>query len=316
MKMLGLVSVEAVVPNEWNAVELSEEDERKLKSQMRVSGPEKTEPITVRRVGEKWEIVNGEKRWRIARELGRKQIPAVEIDVPAQEAKMYCLSYNLLRGTVNYVKLQRLLLKDPEMVEVYHELLGKERAEQLIESAKKLTPEAEEILTEGVREGGMVTPEVIKIVSETPPEHQPSIAQIARIGTRESVVRSAVQRFIPTAEEEAEAEKPSKGKEPSKPKLGFSGKAAEVESIVDVEEPGVYLIYYDPEHRRVGIKAETINSKGFKIYTDQFTGPKTYNLILKCKCGRQWLGVIDASDGKYDFGLIEGLGPFSFTWLV
>ena len=65
MKMLGMVPVEKLKPNEWNAVELKGDDESKLKAQMRISGPERTEAITVRRVGDVWEIVNGEKRWRI-----------------------------------------------------------------------------------------------------------------------------------------------------------------------------------------------------------------------------------------------------------
>jgi len=105
MKMLGMVPIEKLKPNEWNAIELPAEDEAKLKAQMRISGPEKTEALTVRRAGDVWEIVNGEKRWRIAKQLGWTRLPAVEIEISDYELKKYCLSYNLLRGTVNYVKL-------------------------------------------------------------------------------------------------------------------------------------------------------------------------------------------------------------------
>ena len=165
MKMLGMVPVEKFKPNEWNAIELSAEDEAKLKQQMRVSGPEKTEPITVRRAGEHYEIINGEKRWRIAQQLGWRELPAVEIEASDYEVKKYCLSYNLLRGTVNYVKLAKLMQADEEMVKVCRELLGEAKTKQLLESGKRLTKEAEEILQEATMKGASVTPEKIQVVA-------------------------------------------------------------------------------------------------------------------------------------------------------
>jgi ParB-like chromosome segregation protein Spo0J len=210
-----MIPVEKVKPNEWNAIELPAESEAILKQQMKAGGPEKTEAITVRKVGENWEIINGEKRWRIAKQLGWTHIPAVEIEASTYESKKYCLSYNLLRGTVNYVKLSNLLMKDEEMVKVCREIMGDEKTEELIESGKRLTKKAEEILAGAVKEGAAITPEKMKIVAEAPPQHQDLLARAAKQAGAETYYMMAMkQRYAhpeegetgEPLEEEAEAE--------------------------------------------------------------------------------------------------------------
>jgi len=314
MKWLGLIPVEKVKANPWNAVELPEEDYKTLKAQMRISGPERTEAITVRRVDEFYEIVNGEKRWRIAKELGWKQIPAQELEnASTYDAKKYCISYNLLRGTLNYVKLAKLMLNDEELYKAYAELAGGDKAKELRESAAKLKPEAEKVLDEGVKKGVEVKPEEIRIVVEAPPENQPEVAVAATSADKTTFLKAYVQQIPQPAITEEERRALKSGDEEAKRKVKAKVKAmlertvrAEViESHVDVEQPGRYIVYYDPEKKSVGLKlvktvkfTEEGEEHEFEATERISLLPKTLTFSFKCDCGRVWTGVVNADEGK------------------
>lgn len=310
MRMLAL-PIKDVRPNKWNVNVLAEKDETALKQQMRVSGPEKTEPITVRKApDDTWEIINGEQRYRIAEELGWSAIPAVEIEANNLEAKTLCLSYNAIRGNIDFAKLSKLLLEDEEMVEASRRVLGEETTKKLMESAKKLIPEAVEELKEAAREGAEVTPEKLEIVAKAPPSHQAFMAEAAKEETDEEYMKIVAEKFGisvgPSKEkaetvtaEEREEEKPEKPKAPKEKGEGKAPKAAELESVVEIAKPGTYLVYYSPEKKTVGIKSIKI-SGGFKTYEDVFREPKMYLLKLKCGCGRELAVKVDAETGEYE----------------
>lgn len=306
MKMLGMVPVEKLKPNEWNAVELKGDDESKLKAQMRISGPERTEAITVRRVGDVWEIVNGEKRWRIAQQLGWTHLPAVEIDASDYELKKYCLSYNLLRGTVNYVKLSKLLLKDEEMVKVCRELLGEERTEELIESGKRLTKQAEGMLDQAVKEGATVTPEKIKIVAKAPPEHQPTLAAAAGEDTDVDYMLMVHEKLVgPPAEEEEEGEEEEPPKPPTPPKTEIFGKAVEAVSEFKCVKCGQgYVVLYDREKKAIQVRPIK-EAKGVRAMEGLTAAPKLYHIELKVDTPGTWVGEVDAETGEYHFKRLE-----------
>ncbi|MEM3714041.1 MAG: ParB N-terminal domain-containing protein [Candidatus Bathyarchaeia archaeon] len=57
------------------------EDERRLRDSMVSSGPLMTPPIFVRKMDDHYEIIDGEQRWLVARELGWTHIPAIVRDV-------------------------------------------------------------------------------------------------------------------------------------------------------------------------------------------------------------------------------------------
>ena len=304
MKMLGMVPLEKLKPNEWNAVELPAEDEEKLKAQMRISGPEKTEALTVRRVGDAWEIVNGEKRWRIAKQLGWTHLPAVEIEASDYELKKYCLSYNLLRGRVDYVKLSKLLLKDEEMVKVCRELLGDERTEELIESGKRLTKQAEGMLEQAVKKGSNVTPEKIKIVAHAPPEHQPELAAAAGVETDVDYMLMVQERLVGPVEggKEKEAEKPPKPPRP--PKTEIFGKAVEAVSEFKCNCGRSYVVLYDREKKAIQVRPiEEV--EGVRAMKGLTAAPRVYRIELKVDAPGRWVGELDALTGEYHFKRLE-----------
>jgi len=306
MKMLGMVPVEKLKPNEWNAIEIPAGDEAKLKAQMRISGPEKTEALTVRRAGNVWEIVNGEKRWRIAQQLGWTHLPAVEIEASDYELKKYCLSYNLLRGTVNYVKLSKLAAKDEEMVKVCRELLGEERTQELIESGKRLTKQAEGMLEQAVKKGSDVTPEKIKVVSEAPPEHQPELAAAAEEETDVDYMLIVRERLAgPPAEEkkeEGEEEKPPKPPKP--PKTEIFGKAVEAVSEFKCTCGQGYVVLYDREKKAIQVRPIK-EAKGVRAMEGLTAAPKIYQIELKVDAPGTWMGEVDAETGEYHFKRVE-----------
>lgn len=65
-----------------------------------------TQPILVRPVGEdRFQLIDGEHRWRAVTELGFATVPAVVIDADDDEAKIRLLTMNRLRGTFVPIKL-------------------------------------------------------------------------------------------------------------------------------------------------------------------------------------------------------------------
>jgi len=302
MRMLGMLPVESVRPNTWNVNAIPDEEYAKLKEAIRASGPERMEPITVRRAeDEALEIVDGEQRWKIAKELGWKAIPAVEVDVDRKEAKFLCLSYNALRGTVNLVKLADLLAADPEMVEVTLRLYGREKTVELIESSKNLSEEAKEMLLKGLKSGATVTLDRIKAVAETPKNLQYVAARAATSKTlAERFIKSSVEQFIHPKREETKEERreerekeerrevaekrvseekrePEK-KEPEKPYI-VGAKAYEIGSYVKIDGK-TFLIYFDPEKKAVGIAEHKL------ITTTTRTGSQLQNTTCSISSAR------------------------------
>ncbi|MBQ2326315.1 MAG: ParB/RepB/Spo0J family partition protein [Clostridia bacterium] len=61
-------------------------------------------PITVRRTGDNYVIIAGERRWRAARAAGLDEIPAYVLDVSEKEAYQFALVENLQRQDLNPIE--------------------------------------------------------------------------------------------------------------------------------------------------------------------------------------------------------------------
>lgn len=72
------------------------------------------QPVVVRRVGGRYQLIAGERRWRAARQAGLTRIPAVVRDATDVESLELALVENLLREDLNPM----------EEAEAYHKLLG------------------------------------------------------------------------------------------------------------------------------------------------------------------------------------------------
>jgi len=62
------------------------------------------QPVTVRRTGDQYELIAGERRWRASREAGLTTIPARIIDAYEQDAAMLALIENLQREDLSYLE--------------------------------------------------------------------------------------------------------------------------------------------------------------------------------------------------------------------
>lgn len=99
------VAVDSIFPNAYNPNRQSDEDFALLKQSMTDSGF--TQPILVHR--ETKAIVDGEHRWRAARELGFQEIPVVYVDFTAEQMKLSTLRHNRARGQDDLDKLSAML---------------------------------------------------------------------------------------------------------------------------------------------------------------------------------------------------------------
>lgn len=92
--LIRMISLTRIDPNPHQARnELGDIDE--LMASIRSKGV--LEPILVRPVGERYEIVAGERRFRASRNLGMSEIPCIEMNVDESEAMEISLIENLQR---------------------------------------------------------------------------------------------------------------------------------------------------------------------------------------------------------------------------
>jgi ParB family chromosome partitioning protein len=98
------IPVDAIEPNpeqprrRFETVELD-----RLAESIRLHGV--LQPIVVRRAGDRYELVVGERRWRAARTAGRETIPAVIADVESEDRLELALVENVQRHDLNPMEL-------------------------------------------------------------------------------------------------------------------------------------------------------------------------------------------------------------------
>lgn len=88
------------------------DDMESLKSSLGREGV--LQPLVVRAVGDRYQLVAGERRWRAARELGLRSVPARVIDLPDEKLLEIALIENLHRADLNPIELAdayRLLIE-------------------------------------------------------------------------------------------------------------------------------------------------------------------------------------------------------------
>lgn len=105
--------VESLVPNPHQPRRSFEPEAlHELANSIRASGI--LQPIVVRRHGDRYEILVGERRWRAARQAGLAHVPALVREATDAEALELALVENLLREDLNPL----------EEADAYHRLMG------------------------------------------------------------------------------------------------------------------------------------------------------------------------------------------------
>ena len=101
------IDIDLIAPNDYNPNVVPEDTRAKLKAEIAARGM--CEPILVRQRGDTYEIVDGEHRWEVCKELGWQEMPCIITDYDDTEAKIKTLQLNYMRGSAVPIKLAYLI---------------------------------------------------------------------------------------------------------------------------------------------------------------------------------------------------------------
>jgi len=98
--------------NNYNPNVMSGEKFEALKDFCQTNGAEQLDPIWVRRDGPQgFEVIDGEHRWKAAKDVGWKRLRAFIIDMGVEDAKAFNVRKNRERGQIDAFKLARIFKK-------------------------------------------------------------------------------------------------------------------------------------------------------------------------------------------------------------
>ena len=96
------IKLDEIVPNRFQPRKVFNEDVSELAESIRQHGL--LQPITVRPLGEKYEIIMGERRYRACEKLGLKKIPAMIVEMNDRESMEVALIENLQRQSLSPIE--------------------------------------------------------------------------------------------------------------------------------------------------------------------------------------------------------------------
>ena len=101
------IPINKFAPNTWNPNIMDSETYQALKESFTEFGD--IDPILVRDIGDKYQIIDGEHRYRIAKELGLDKIQSIVVDVSDTQAKRLTQIMNRTKGKDDPEKLMNLI---------------------------------------------------------------------------------------------------------------------------------------------------------------------------------------------------------------
>jgi ParB family transcriptional regulator, chromosome partitioning protein len=163
------------------------------------------EPILVRRDGERYRILAGERRWRAAQRAGLQEVPAILRDASDREAFELALVENLQRADLNAIEEAEaydVLVRDHRLTqEEVARRVGKERS--TVANALRLLKLPEDV-RDAVREGQLDMGHARALLALEEPDAIRKAAQRAvrdglSVRATEALVRQLLQKDEPTA---------------------------------------------------------------------------------------------------------------------
>lgn len=127
----ALLKVEDLIPSPYQPrTEFNPEALNALVQSIKEKGV--LQPLIVRKVGEKYEIIAGERRWRAAKLAGFTEVPVIEKDLNNQEVLEVALVENLLRENLSAIEeaegFNRLIQEFSHTHEALSQIVGKSRS--------------------------------------------------------------------------------------------------------------------------------------------------------------------------------------------
>jgi len=177
MKLL----LDQIRANPWNCNHMGENEQQSLRQRLIAQDPKTLEPLMVRLMPDGYyELVDGEHRWRIAKEIGWIEIEVFVLEADDLTAKTRCVSSSLLRGHVNWFKLAEVVKQDLQngvnLFEAYKDILSDQALQELF-SLDKLVPKARIDLEEAVKKFTTITLSDLHIISQFPAYMQEKLAE-------------------------------------------------------------------------------------------------------------------------------------------
>ena len=162
-------------PNPWNPNRMTPEIRKKLLLNLRRDGF--VNPLTVRKLGNRYQIINGEHRWQIAKELGYATVPCVVLeDLDDRRARILTVNLNELGGDPVPVLLAKLLheLEEESPLSELAAVLPYDEAEIQDTLALLKMPEGlEQLIEEEAAKEEAAAPELFSFV--VPREHADTV---------------------------------------------------------------------------------------------------------------------------------------------
>ncbi len=171
------------------------------------------QPIVVRKVGSRYQIVAGERRWRAAQRAGLRRIPVVVRDVPDEKLLELALIENIQREELNPVEEARAFRKLTDILgltqEMIAERVGKERS--LIATSLRLLNLPNEVLD--LIEGGRLSA-----------SHGRALLMIGDPSIQKRIAKSIISMGLSVREAERAVKQAMRSKTQSTEKKVVSGK--------------------------------------------------------------------------------------------
>jgi ParB family chromosome partitioning protein len=163
------IGVERLEPNPWNPNRMSPEMYEKLREYVKKEGL--VEPIVVRPRGERYEILGGYHRWKVAGELGYETVPCAVVEMDDRRAKVLSVNLNEMKGQsvtsllseLIYDLNKELTLEDLETMLPYSERELKDCLEIM-----KIPDGLEALLNEEAEEAERERPHILSFVVDDP----------------------------------------------------------------------------------------------------------------------------------------------------
>lgn len=125
------LKIEELVPSSYQPrKEFNQEALEALVNSIKEKGV--LQPLLVRKLGDKYEIIAGERRWRASKLAGIAEVPVIEKDLDNQEVLEVALVENLLRENLSVIEeaegFNRLITEFSHTHEALSQIVGKSRS--------------------------------------------------------------------------------------------------------------------------------------------------------------------------------------------
>ncbi len=130
-KGIKTVNIEDLYPSKYQPrKEFNQEALEALVNSIKEKGI--LQPLLVRKTGEKYEIIAGERRWRASKEAGLTEVPVIEKELDNQEVLEVALIENLLREDLSAIEeaegYNRLITEFSHTHDALSQIIGKSRS--------------------------------------------------------------------------------------------------------------------------------------------------------------------------------------------